>query len=459
MTRFARKDKVQGSNKREPEEATPWSEMVATIKSQHRDIEDDEEDVLMEVVEETGTADHHADDGSDDEDDSDENADIFAPKMKTSGNVESESEDDEKIYESPAAVAAKENVNHQRKVGEKAKVQEEEVDSSDEQKKKKKRRKKRPLKCLVCGSGEHKKMFCEQLPEERRKELQELYQMKVERKGKGTGRKKNKNKNKNKLPYEGNQQQDNKENEVKKGNEDKKKKNKNKKNKQHRVPKEEIRDRSGAVVEAGEAMFQGFRVRQDDKEKLDALFKELKSKGLSKSELDGAMKRERRIAEKKLARAKKLVCFNCRQPGHMLADCPTAAAAPGLHDHGRPSTGICFKCGSLDHLSKDCHSKQKREGAYSFANCFICKQDGHLAKTCPDNPKGLYPKGGGCVFCGSVEHLKRDCKRKVEKDLSAGIKVETMGDNIEDESVHISRPFVKKKKNKEEAKMSKVVAF
>ena len=42
------------------------------------------------------------------------------------------------------------------------------------------------------------------------------------------------------------------ENEVKKGNEDKKKK--NKKNK--RVFKEEIRDRSGAVVEAGEAMFQ-----------------------------------------------------------------------------------------------------------------------------------------------------------------------------------------------------------
>jgi len=457
MTRFARKDKVQGSNKREPEEATPWSEMVATIKSQHRDIEDDEEDVLMEVVEETETADHQADDGSDDDDDSDENADIFAPQMKISGNVESESEEDEKIYESPAAAAAKENAHHQqRKVGEKAKAQEEEVDSSDEPKKKKKKRKKRPLKCLVCGSGEHKKMFCEQLPEERRKELQELYQMKVERKGKGTGRKKNKNKNKNKLPYEGNQQQDNKENEVKKGNEDKKKK--NKKNK--RVFKEEIRDRSGAVVEAGEAMFQGFRVRQDDKEKLDALFKELKSKGLSKSELDGAMKRERRIAEKKLARAKKLVCFNCRQPGHMLADCPTAAAAPGLHDHGRPSTGICFKCGSLDHLSKDCHSKQKREGAYSFANCFICKQDGHLAKACPDNPKGLYPKGGGCVFCGSVEHLKRDCKRKVEKDLSAGIKVETMGDNIEEESVHISsRPFVKKKKSKDDAKMSKVVAF
>merc|ERR1711911_263451 len=112
----------------------------------------------------------HADDGSDDDDYSDENADIFAPQMKISGNVESESEEDEKIYESPAAAAAKENAHHQqRKVGEKAKVQEEEVDSSDEPKKKKKKRKKRPLKCLVCGSGEHKKMFCEQLPEERRK--------------------------------------------------------------------------------------------------------------------------------------------------------------------------------------------------------------------------------------------------------------------------------------------------
>ena len=90
---------------------------------------------------------------------------------------------------------------------------------------------------------------------------------------------------------------------------------------------------------------------------------------------------------------------------------------------------------------KDCHSKQKREGAYSFANCFICKQDGHLAKTCPDNPKGLYPKGGGCVFCGSVEHLKRDCKRKVEKDLSAGIKVSRVKADVFQRFLWIIRYF------------------
>lgn len=44
------------------------------------------------------------------------------------------------------------------------------------------------------------------------------------------------------------------------------------------------------------------------------------------------------------------------------------------------------------------------------------RETGHLAKACPDNPRGLYPKGGGCRFCGSVEHLKSDCPRKAQKD-------------------------------------------
>ena len=32
-------------------------------------------------------------------------------------------------------------------------------------------------------------------------------------------------------------------------------------------------------------------------------------------ELEVTLKRERRMAEKSLARSKKMVCFNCRQPG------------------------------------------------------------------------------------------------------------------------------------------------
>merc|ERR1712032_1162681 len=66
-----------------------------------------------------------------------------------------------------------------------------ELISQDEPSKKKKKRK-RGEKCLVCGEKGHRKMDCSRLPEERRKELQDLFNMKEERKGKGTGRKKKK---------------------------------------------------------------------------------------------------------------------------------------------------------------------------------------------------------------------------------------------------------------------------
>jgi zinc finger CCHC domain-containing protein 9 len=58
-----------------------------------------------------------------------------------------------------------------------------------------------------------------------------------------------------------------------------------------------------------------------------------------------------------------------------------------------------------------------------------------LAKSCPDNPRGLYPKGGGCGFCGSVEHLKNDCARKIEKDAKTEMRVgrSSFGMSIEDE--------------------------
>ena len=54
---------------------------------------------------------------------------------------------------------------------------------------------------------------------------------------------------------------------------------------------------------------------------------------------------------------------------------------------------LIFSAGSNEHTSKNCESKLKGADAYRFAECFVCKQTGHLAKACPDNPKGLYPKG------------------------------------------------------------------
>ena len=53
---------------------------------------------------------------------------------------------------------------------------------------------------------------------------------------------------------------------------------------------------------------------------------------------------------------------------------------------------IFFQCGSSEHTSRDCESRLKGADAFAFATCFICRETGHLAKACPDNPKGIYPK-------------------------------------------------------------------
>jgi len=430
MTRFARSEGSKGSNKREPEDATPWAVMVKQMQvKQHAGVEDDveygaaEEEEKMEIEDKLLDEGIEVDDADDDEvldtsllDELDENK-MNVPEVKDQqGNVK--------------------------------------LISAEEPKKKKR---KKSEKCKVCGEKGHRKMDCEKLPEDRRKELQELFSMKVERKGKGTGRKKNKNKNPNALPYENTVSTEEKaEGNVSDTITATVPVNRFANTSDNSNIKKLKKDKSGAVVESGEGMFQGFRVKMEDQQRLQKLYKQLKGTGMPKQELEATMKKERRIAEKSLARSKKLVCFNCREPGHMLADCPNARAEES--DLGHAASGHCFKCGSLEHTSKDCKSKLKRENAYRFAVCFICKQEGHLAKACPDNPKGLYPKGGGCVFCGSVEHLKRDCPRKVEKDMKQGVRVGMIGDNnLEDEQVYDTAKMIKKKKKV--IKEKKVVVF
>merc|ERR1719320_319501 len=173
MTRFARAEGSKASNKREPEEATPWAVMVKQIQvKQTAGIEDD--------VDYGEVHDH--------EDEVEEKMD-FENKILDEG-IEEDYEDNEEMLDTSLLDELDENAS----LGPKNGVQ---LVSAEEPTKRKKSE-----KCKICGDKGHRKMDCEMLPEERRKELKELFSMKVERKGKGTGRKKNKNKDENTLPYE-----------------------------------------------------------------------------------------------------------------------------------------------------------------------------------------------------------------------------------------------------------------
>lgn len=75
-------------------------------------------------------------------------------------------------------------------------------------------------------------------------------------------------------------------------------------------------------------------------------------------------------------------------------------------------TGICYKCGSTEHRLQQCTVKGD---SFAYATCFICGKQGHWSRLCPDNPNGLYPNGGCCNECGSIEHFKRDCPTLLKK--------------------------------------------
>ncbi|CAD6195831.1 unnamed protein product [Caenorhabditis auriculariae] len=106
-------------------------------------------------------------------------------------------------------------------------------------------------------------------------------------------------------------------------------------------------------------------------------------------------RRLRRIHDKQTG----AVCFHCREPGHVLADCEKKKAST--------AEGICFKCGSTEHNIYSCPKKNQK--GFPYATCFVCKAMGHLSRDCHQNANGIYPQGGSCNVCGSKQHLKRDC--------------------------------------------------
>uniref|UniRef100_A0A6V7IYW2 CCHC-type domain-containing protein n=1 Tax=Bracon brevicornis TaxID=1563983 RepID=A0A6V7IYW2_9HYME len=169
-------------------------------------------------------------------------------------------------------------------------------------------------------------------------------------------------------------------------------------------------------------LYDGFPVKKDDADRLIELRKQMIMKGIPKSEINAAMKLERRKAEKNLTRIKKNVCFHCRKAGHNLSDCPELGQE-------EKATGICFKCGSGEHTHFECKVTKKDD--FGFAKCFICREQGHIAKQCPDNPKGLYPQGGACKICGDVTHLKKDCPDLAKEKEENTLTVDTISDAVD----------------------------
>ncbi|XP_049875858.1 myb-like protein X [Pectinophora gossypiella] len=199
------------------------------------------------------------------------------------------------------------------------------------------------------------------------------------------------------------------------------------------IRRKEINDRSFQLIVNGKEIelvrFDGFPVMKRDAERLTELKNSMIKKGIPKSEVQRTMKLERRRAEKALARIKRDVCYNCRKGGHNLSDCPELKSKiPGVD----AAEGVCFKCGSTEHRQFEC--KVQRDKEFRFATCFICKEQGHIARQCPDNPKGLYPNGGCCKLCGDVTHLRKDCPTANTKKEDTSLKLHTLdeAENIED---------------------------
>lgn len=171
-----------------------------------------------------------------------------------------------------------------------------------------------------------------------------------------------------------------------------------------------------------------------------------------RAEVETALKKDRRREDRRIKRQNdkksNMLCFNCRKPGHGLADCPDAERDEEM---GRD---ICYRCGSTEHEIQKCRAKvDPALGEYPYAKCFTCGKTGHLSRACPDNPKGLYAAGGCCRVCGSVEHFQKDCPEHQAATNSVTVGWLSNNMSADHEEVHVP---VKKEAP---TKKNKVVVF
>ncbi|PJF19340.1 hypothetical protein PSACC_00859 [Paramicrosporidium saccamoebae] len=129
----------------------------------------------------------------------------------------------------------------------------------------------------------------------------------------------------------------------------------------------------------------------------------------------------------------KPVCLKCRKRGHSVKYCPAGASS------------ICYNCGSHTHTLKAC--RQPRSNELPYASCYVCGGTGHLAGQCPKNERGIYPRGGGCRFCGSKQHLARDCKPTREETTVVGASNDPRRENPDEDLMYESLTKIQEEKN------------
>ncbi|XP_014669017.1 PREDICTED: zinc finger CCHC domain-containing protein 9-like isoform X2 [Priapulus caudatus] len=151
-------------------------------------------------------------------------------------------------------------------------------------------------------------------------------------------------------------------------------------------------------------------------------FKKSGSQGSVKqgtSRKDKARAKDERRRRRKRAREAQIICYHCRESGHLVVDCPK------MQEDSETGVGICFKCGSTEHSAFQCRVKTKEGAEFPYAKCFICGETGHISKQCPDNPRGLYPYGVGNMVLTTFSsasasadaevEVKQDCVPPAEK--------------------------------------------
>jgi zinc finger CCHC domain-containing protein 9 len=162
----------------------------------------------------------------------------------------------------------------------------------------------------------------------------------------------------------------------------------------------------------------------------------------------------RRDANMARIRDKDLTCYRCRRTGHSAENCkfvsptdstegsvnedvcintmPSSSAMAGKKRKGGKGGNICYKCGSIEHRIQLCPKIKSflkvakkgsridfgKLGELPYAECYLCNKSGHLSSYCPENKKGLYPLGGSCRQCGSVDHLAIDCPKIKVDDVN-----------------------------------------